>query len=145
MPSLGFDLGTALGADDTFADDAISFEPETDAAFVVGGAKMRTIYITQGDLLPPIQAIAFNENERIDCTAFETITFRMWSGSTVKEGAATGDADGNLQYELADGDTGTVGEYEAVFIGVDSEGRTQTIPTPNRLTVVIVEAPPEAA
>lgn len=141
MPVLGQSFGFAfdLGVREiAWVDECIPVAPQTDAVFVVGGVKMRTIYITQGDRLPPIQALAFNENKRVPLDQFESITFRMVSGSTEIEGVATGTADGELEYDLAAGDTDVLGDYDAVFIGTDAEGRIQTIPTPNRLKVVIV-------
>jgi hypothetical protein len=101
----------------------------------------QTKYVRQGDRLPPLQVIAFDQNERLDLTAFEEITFRMVSGATEVEGIATGTAEGLLEYEWADGDTDVIGTYDAVFVGIDAGGREQTIPTPDNLKVVIIARP----
>ncbi len=101
----------------------------------------QTHEIREGDRLPTLRAIAFTDDERVDLTQFESIVFRMLAsdGTTiVDDAAATGDANGNLEYAWADGDTDTPGTYTAVFIATDGAGKTQTFPTASNLTVVIV-------
>lgn len=111
---------------------------ECECVFIEEGIKMRTITRRQGDRLPAIEAVVFDEGQRVDLTAFETIVFRMVSGETEIEGSATGDVNGNLRYELADGDTDTPGTYTAVFVATDSDDRVQTFPTGSNLTVVVI-------
>ncbi len=96
--------------------------------------------VRQNDRLPTMTAVAFSEGARVDLTVFASIAFRMVaSDGTVKiaAGAATGDANGNLSYAWAAGDTDTVGEYEAVFKATDGTGKVQTFPTGYNLKVVI--------
>lgn len=119
-------------------DELVVVALEAEAVFVEGEGKMRTITRRQGDMLPPIQAIAFDDGARADLTQFETITFRMVAGETEIEGAATGDSNGVFTYDLADGDTDTPGTYSAVFECVTADGKTQTFPTASNLTVVVI-------
>lgn len=97
----------------------------------------------QNDRLPAITAVAFEGDNRVDLTVFASITFKMVaSDGTVKiaAGTATGDANGNLSYAWASGDTDTVGEYEAVFKATDGTGKVQTFPTKYNLKVSITAA-----
>jgi hypothetical protein len=96
--------------------------------------------IRQGDTSRPVRARAFDADGFIDLTVFTGgIVFRMTGAATV-QGAATGDADGNLSYTFAAGETDTVGEYEAVFVATDGSGKVQTFPQATNLRVTIVAA-----
>ena len=96
------------------------------------------IYRRQGDRLPAIKAQAFTETGAVDLTTFASITFRMVCGSTVVTGTASGDASGNLTYNLGASDTAVAGTYNAYFIGTDGLGNKETFPTGENLTVVVV-------
>lgn len=103
----------------------------------------QTHYMRQNDRLPTIQAIAFDEDVRVDLTVFASIVFRMVAADgTVKiaGAAATGNANGELEYAWAAGDTDTVGEYVAVFKATDGSGKVQTFPTRTNLAVVVTAA-----
>jgi hypothetical protein len=92
----------------------------------------------QGDRLPQIQAVAWRIGGLIDLTQFTSIRFHMVSGTTVKEGPATGDASGNLTYDIAAGDTDVAGTYSAVFIATDPTGKVETFPNGENLIVEVV-------
>lgn len=97
-----------------------------------------TICRRQGDRLPAIRAVAFNASGLIDLTAFTSITFRMVFGATVVTGTASGDAQGNLTYQLGASDTAVPGTYAAYFIGTDPTGKVETFPSGDNLTVIVV-------
>ncbi len=97
-----------------------------------------TIYRRQGDRLPAIKAQAFTATNNVDLTQFASITFRMVCGATVVTGPASGDANGNLTYNLGASDTAVPGTYSAYFIATDGTGKVETLPTGENLTVVIV-------
>lgn len=140
--SFGFGLDYALGK--AWVEDVVIPARESAAVFREGDAKMGTTKVVrQGDRLPPLQALAFTADERVDLTAFESISFRMWLGETVIEGTATGNADGELEYEWQANDTAIAGTYEAVFIATDGAGRTQTFPSGENLRVIVKAAAPE--
>lgn len=103
----------------------------------------QTHEMRQNDRLPSIKAVAFDGVTRVDLTVFASITFKMVaSDGTVKisAGAATGNANGELEYAWAAGDTDTVGEYQAVFKATDGTGKVQTFPTKTNLVVVVTAA-----
>jgi hypothetical protein len=129
-----------------YADD--DDEPEVELPTLPVVARWRTesglsntLYVRQGDRLPPARALVFTENERVDLTAFESIAFRMVNSEVEIEGVATGTDDGELSYEWADGDTDTLGTYDVVFVGVDADGRELTMPTRDNLKIVISARP----
>lgn len=97
--------------------------------------------IRQGDRLKIHRAKAYDEDEYADLTLFVGgIVFKMVSRSTglIVTGTAAGDAVGNLSYEWLAGDTDEVGIYDAVYIGTDATGRTQTFPTDVNLVVEVI-------
>lgn len=98
------------------------------------------ITIRQGDLSRPIRAKAFDADGFINLTLFTSgITFKM-VGPTTVQGAAVGDASGNLTYTFGAGQTATVGEYVATFTGVDGSGKAQTFPQGTNLRITIIPA-----
>ena len=98
------------------------------------------ITIRQNDLSRPVLAKAFDASGFINLTLFSGgITFRMVGPVTV-QGAATGDALGNLSYTFTAGQTATVGEYVATFTGIDGSGHPQTFPQGTNLRVTIIAA-----
>lgn len=105
------------------------------------GTMQTTRTMRQGNRLPTLRAIAFSESQRTDLTQFESITMRMVSGATEIEGSCSGNANGEIEYEWADGDTDTLGSYAVVFTGVDADGREQTIPTRENLTIEVIASP----
>lgn len=97
------------------------------------------ITVRAGDTATPVRAKAFDAAGFVDLTVFASITFKMVGPVTV-EGAATGDASGNLTYQWQAGQTGTIGDYEATFTGVDGSGKAQTFPQGANLRITIVAA-----
>lgn len=98
--------------------------------------------IRQNDRLPPYQAYAYTAKAPVDLTAYSSLSFKMVhsSGSPIITGSAVGDAQGNLSYPWASGDTAVPGMYAAVFKGIDSGGKVQTFPTDENLSIEIVPA-----
>lgn len=99
----------------------------------------QTHFMRQNDRLPTIKALAFTEDVLVNLTAFTSFTFKM-VGPVTKTGTATGNAQGELEYAWAAGDTAEVGTYAAVFIATDGSGKTQTFPTGTNLEVIVVPA-----
>ena len=98
------------------------------------------IRIRQNDLSEPIRAKAFNASGFVNLTLFTGgLTFKM-VGPVSVQGAAVGDANGNLTYTFANGETATPGTYEATFRGVDGAGKAQTFPQGTNLRVIVVPA-----
>lgn len=90
--------------------------------------------ITAGDTATPIRARAYDADGYVDLTVFASVQFRMVGPVTV-QGAATGDALGNLAYQPVSGDTATPGEYTATWVCTDGSGRTQTFGRGLRITI----------
>lgn len=95
--------------------------------------------ITAGDTATPIRARAYDADGYVDLTVFASVQFRMVGPATV-QGAATGDALGNLSYAWGAGQTDTPGEYQAVWRCTDGSGKMQTFPQGGALAVTIVAA-----
>lgn len=95
--------------------------------------------IRQNDLLPTFKALARTALGPVDLTVFKGITFRMVGPATIT-GSATGDALGNLEYIWQSGDTAICGNYLAVFVGTDSAGKTQTLPSVTDIPIQIFKA-----
>lgn len=96
--------------------------------------------IRQGNTHKPVEAIAFTGAGFVDLTVFTGgITFKMTGPATV-QGAAAGDAQGNLVYWFAAGQTDVIGVYAATFTGLDASGKPQTFPEGTNLTIEIVAA-----
>ena len=96
----------------------------------------------QNDLLPTFKASARTSLGLVDLTIFTSITFKMVCTTSTHTitGSATGDASGNLEYVWQAGDLSVVGEYLAAFIGTDTAGKTQTLPTASNIPVTVIPA-----
>jgi hypothetical protein len=104
---------------------------------------MSTVYMKQGDRLPALRMQLLDASGApLDLTG-ATVAFRMrTSGGSLKVNAAATIVDavtGVVQYAWGMTDTDTVGSYRAEWACTFS-GSTQTVPTRDYVTVVVVDA-----
>ncbi len=104
---------------------------------------MTTTYMKQGDRLPALRMqLTDSSGAPLDLTG-ASVTFRMRStGGSLKVNAAATIVDaatGVVQYAWAAADTDTVGGYQAEW-ACTFAGSTQTVPTRDYVTVVVVDA-----
>lgn len=95
--------------------------------------------LRQGDTPKTITARAFTAEAFVDLTTYTGLTFRMVGPVTV-EGAATGDADGNLGFTFTGTELDVIGDYEATWRGTGPGGQPQTFPESTNLRVTIIAA-----
>lgn len=95
--------------------------------------------VNQNEVPKTIRARAFDPDRYIDLTQYTSLTFRMTGPATI-EGAATGDADGYLEYTFTGTELAVPGTYQAQFHGVGPDGEPQTFPETTKLRVIIERA-----
>lgn len=105
---------------------------------------LTTFYIKQGDRLPPVEAALQRADGTAVTLAGATVKFLMRVRGTVAPvvvdaAAVVVDAGtGQVRYDWADGDTATVGDYDAEFeVTVTASGKKQTVPNNGYLRVKV--------
>lgn len=106
-----------------------------------------TFNIKRGDRLPVLEATLLDgDGKPLNLSTASSVTLRLRErGSTTNASivgtcVVAGSSRGEVEYRWASGETDAVGTFAAELVVTWSDGRTQTVPSRGRLTVIISDS-----